>query len=332
MDIMVVGETIGQDGLPFSGTHHWLLKKSMSEIGIRIDDCHLTAVFKEPLDLFSVCGPKPAGIPGMPTLIKNKYMPAQYAHHLYSFYKEVNRVNPNLIIAAGSTAAWALCGSAGIKAIRGASMAAVQSALTPVGCGYDRQFQVLPTYHPSTILKDWSLRPVFLSDLDKARRYSTNPLVRRPERIIWIEPTLADLQIFEDNFILHSDRLSIDIETANEQITCIGFAVGPSVAIVIPFFSRARKNYWRTQADEMAAWSYVRRWCQMKPSVFQNGMYDMNWLWRRYGIPCIGAAHDTMLLHHALQPEMQKGLGFLGSLYTDEASWKFMRKSAKTEE
>jgi len=34
-----------------------------------------------------------------------------------------------------------------------------------------------------------------------------------------------------------------------------------------------------------------------------------------------------MLLHHALQPESLKGLGFLGSIYTDESNWKLMRKS-----
>jgi hypothetical protein len=33
-----------------------------------------------------------------------------------------------------------------------------------------------------------------------------------------------------------------------------------------------------------------------------------------------------MLLHHAIHPEMRKGLGFLGSIYTDEPSWKLMRK------
>jgi hypothetical protein len=32
-----------------------------------------------------------------------------------------------------------------------------------------------------------------------------------------------------------------------------------------------------------------------------------------------------MLLHHALQPESLKGLGFLGSVYTDEGNWKQMR-------
>jgi hypothetical protein len=37
-----------------------------------------------------------------------------------------------------------------------------------------------------------------------------------------------------------------------------------------------------------------------------------------------------MLLHHALQPEMDKGLGFLGTVYTDELPWKFMRTKHET--
>jgi hypothetical protein len=36
-----------------------------------------------------------------------------------------------------------------------------------------------------------------------------------------------------------------------------------------------------------------------------------------------------MLLHHALQPESPKGLDFLGSVYTEEASWKLMRPRGK---
>ena len=34
------------------------------------------------------------------------------------------------------------------------------------------------------------------------------------------------------------------------------------------------------------------------------------------------ATHDTMLLHHALQPKSPKGLDYLGSVYTDESAWK----------
>jgi len=39
---------------------------------------------------------------------------------------------------------------------------------------------------------------------------------------------------------------------------------------------------------------------------------------------------DTMLLHHALQPESLKSLGFLGSVYSDEGSWKQLRRGRTT--
>ena len=41
-------------------------------------------------------------------------------------------------------------------------------------------------------------------------------------------------------------------------------------------------------------------------------------------------ADDTMLMHHALQPESNKGLGFLGSVYTNHSSWKTMRTKVLT--
>jgi hypothetical protein len=37
-----------------------------------------------------------------------------------------------------------------------------------------------------------------------------------------------------------------------------------------------------------------------------------------------------MLLAHAMQPEMEKSLGFLGSIYTDEPAWKFMGRRGET--
>jgi hypothetical protein len=47
-------------------------------------------------------------------------------------------------------------------------------------------------------------------------------------------------------------------------------------------------------------------------------------------IKVYGATEDTMLLHHALQPEMLKNLGFLGSIYSDQGTWKGMAKHGKT--
>jgi DNA polymerase I-like protein with 3'-5' exonuclease and polymerase domains len=64
--------------------------------------------------------------------------------------------------------------------------------------------------------------------------------------------------------------------------------------------------------------------------LFQNGLYDIAFLLRSYGMRVRGATHDTMLLHHALQPESLKGLGYLGSIYTDHGPWKVERTAVET--
>jgi hypothetical protein len=45
------------------------------------------------------------------------------------------------------------------------------------------------------------------------------------------------------------------------------------------------------------------------------------------GFRVVNCAEDTMLMHHALFPELPKSLGFMGSIYTNEAAWKLIRKS-----
>ena len=152
---------------------------------------------------------------------------------------------------------------------------------------------------------------------------------RRPPRSIWLYPDIEDLERFEHEHIIPATLLSVDIETKGDQITCIGFSTSPSVCLVIPLFQGDNGNYWSLADDEHRALNYIARWLAMRPSVFQNGMYDVTFLWRRYGISTPLAQEDTMLLHHAWQPEMEKGLGFLGTLYTDEPSWKYMRKGKR---
>jgi len=66
------------------------------------------------------------------------------------------------------------------------------------------------------------------------------------------------------------------------------------------------------------------------PKLFQNGLYDIPFILRTVGIRVLGATHDTMLLHHALQPESLKGLGYLGSIYTDHHAWKTEYRNSKT--
>lgn len=323
MSIMIVGEAWGkeeeQEQRPFVGASGRLLNQMLSMAGIRREDCYVTNVLnlrpKPSNDIKNCCGPKATGVVGMPAVQTGKYLRAEYQGELDRLYDEVRHVKPNLILAFGGTAAWAFLKTSGISKIRGST------AESPWG-------KVLPTFHPAAVMRDYSLRPIVISDLHKAKREAEFPEVRRPQREVWIEPTLDDIEKFVQLYA--GATVCIDIETIGDMITCVGIGADTQTALVIPFFDPTKpdKNYWSTKEEERQAWTWVRWICERWPTVFQNGMYDIHFLWRTMGIRVLRAEEDTMLLHHALQPEMNKGLGFLGSIYTDEASWKLMRKTA----
>ena len=328
IDILFVGEGWSEKDeeaqAPLTGAAGWIFDQLLSAAGVSRRECEITNVFNfRVTDIKKLCGGRAEGL--VPELIRGKYLRKEYAGSLDALYQLVKVLRPNLVVALGPTAAWAFLQSTGIEKVRGAI--APSSALTSSVLGFVQK--VLPTYSPAMVLRNYSERLTTIADFTKARRESAFPDIRRPVRDIWLYPDLDDLARYEAEHIVHSALLSVDIETKGDQITCIGFAPDPHSCIVIPLFQGENRSYWSTPDEERQALTFVRRWLTLAPSVFQNGMYDITFLWRRYGIPTPLAAEDTMLLHHAWQPEMKKGLGFLGTIYTDEASWKHMRKGMK---
>lgn len=322
---MLIGEAYGENEerfqMPFIGPAGIFLTQLLKDAGIDRGKCYLTNVFNlRPAgnDIGNLCGTQAEGIPGREPIQPGKYIRAQYNGELERLADEVAGVEPNLVVALGGTAAWAAFGRGAISKSRGAVAPTVWG---PKG---------IATYHPSGVLRDYSLRAVTVADLIKARREAEYPEIRRPQRTLVIEPTLPEIQQFYEEHVVQAPRVALDIETVhNKYITMIGFAPRVDLAIVIPFMDMRKPEfaYWSTHDEERRAWDWVKRYC-LSPGqkVLQNGLYDLHFLWRRYGITVRNPAHDTMLLHHALQPESEKGLGFLGSVYTDEASWKLMRR------
>ena len=276
-------------------------------------------------DILYFCGDKSTAIPGYPALLKSKYVRREFEYELDRLAEELLTLDPNIVVCLGNTPLWALAGRTGISKIRGTTLLSTHTAT---------DFKLLPTYHPAAVIRDWSIRPTTIADLMKAKRESAYAEIRRPPREIWIEPTLDDVRTFIANYVNGCDILSVDIETSGQRITCIGFAPSPAVAIVIPFDDGRTEGgcYWNTRKDERECWGLVRGVLEDRtiPKLFQNGAYDISFLLRAYGIRTYGASHDTMLLSHALQPESLKGLGYLGSIYSDEGSWKFMRPKDET--
>lgn len=338
--IAIIGEAWGEEearlGLPFVGASGRELDRMLEEAEIDKGDCYLTNVFNlrpTPTNDIKNLGTNRAGsnVP-MPEMQRGIYLQDQYFPELQRLWKELEELRPNLCLCVGNTPLWALTGSYGIRALRGT----VSSSSYGV-----KGLKVLPTYHPSAVLRDWSIRAIVVADLMKAKRQAEFPEVRRPAREIWIDPDLRDMDKFYEVYIKKASVLSLDIETTGKdtsaQISCVGVAVNRSLALVVPFTDQRKSNgsYWPTPHQEKLAWQWVGKVMQHPglegiEILGQNFLFDVNWLWTKVGLTPRRFARDTMLKHHAINPELDKGLGFLGSIYTDEPAWKLMRKQGNT--
>ena len=79
-------------------------------------------------------------------------------HELSRLGDELLLLDPNLVVCLGNTTLWALGGITVITKFRGTTRASTHC----VG-----GFKLLCTYHPSAVVRDWSLRPTTVADLSK---------------------------------------------------------------------------------------------------------------------------------------------------------------------
>ena len=346
MSICICGEAWGSEeqrqGRPFVGATGWELNKLCEEAGLippgsvrainrdrsARDAIYLNAGIRltnvlnlqpQGNKIESLCGGKWTSTgPSSRPIRPGKYLLPDYRPELDRLHEEINAWAPNLILGLGATALWFFTGSTAITKSRGAISS------TPYG-------KFLATYHPAYLFRDkWHERPTVILDMMKALRESKSPEFKRPQRFIYIPESVDDLE-YAYRDIEGATYLSIDIETFEDVITCIGFAWSPHHALVIPIVDQRKEHslYWNDNAWP-TVFNYIERICSLPcGKVFQNGLYDLQFLYRRYGIRVRNCLHDTMLLHHALYPEIKKGLGFLASIYTDEVAWKLMRSRGK---
>ena len=308
--------------------------------GIHLDDCLLTHTiqlkphqnstqyfFHKRAEYKRLCKTQEWRSPYAPT--KEGYLKQEYEQDIQRLHKDIDEANPNIIIAMGSVSLWAVTGLDKVGTHRGTTL------ITSLSIS-DKSYKVLPTYSPVSVVKNFKWRPHVVSDLQKAKRESSSKELKHTVREVWIEPTIKDLDVFYNKYISeanHNNPLAFDIETAEGSIVCIGFAPTPSTTIVVPFRDKNKEmlNYWDA-ADEIAAWSWVRNILEDDKivKVAQNQLYDVSWLVHKQNIRVKGIIHDTMHAQHSLQPEQEKGLGFLGSIYTNESAWKTLAKFSKS--
>lgn len=335
--ILFVGQAPGYDevkaGRPFVGLSGQELHRWCHLAGIEYHKCGRTNVFNEPLPeggLEEMTGPLSDGLVFGVPIAKGRYLKVYYEHHLNRLYEEIRLADPNIIVALGAEALWALSGNYEISKLRGTLFNTLRG---------DKK--AIATFHPSFVLrKQFRQRNICVADLIKAKNNSGDPTLNMPKRELCINPSLLDLYSFYA-YIEHAELLFIDIETdpvrlnakgeslGLRQITHFGVASSPDRGICVPI-SFKKKSYWATAAEEFAAIKWIKAVCECDiPKALQNGLYDAQWLWELWGIRVRNYIHDTRLLHHALFPALPKDLGFIGSLWENEQAWKLLGHSKK---
>lgn len=339
--IAIVGEAPGDD-------EWWLKRPFVGHIGVELDaqlraagidksHCLLTNVLDtQPPDnnVMAFCirkealpGDYPVGLGPIITSPSDGYLRPDLLPNLDRLRAEIQRAQPNVVIALGATAAWACLGATDISRLRGYIHRGVGVAL-----GY----KTIATWHPGLVVRSWQQRAVAIGDLAKALTQSAFPDVIHDSAELWLQPTIADLADFEARYIRPGQLHSVDVETSGDDITCLGIAPDRERAIVIPFrthpvrlgkpgayYWRPSRNYWPTAFEELQAWSWVERILRRRDVniLGQNHLYDIQRL-LFYGIAPLGFTEDTMLAAWSRFQEMRKSLDFLGSVHTNFPQWK----------
>ena len=171
--------------------------------------------------------------------------------------------------------------------------------------------KVIPAYHPAASLRgQYILRYYMTADFKKAKLESGWPEIVRPERKIIIPTTLVECREWAA-YLLAQPIWACDIEVMNFEVSAIGFAPTPHLAISFPL----SHQHW-SEEEEVEVWMLMNNLLTSSAKkVFQNGIFDINFLSTQCAIHVHEPVDDTMIAHHIMYPDMLKGLGFLGSMY-----------------
>lgn len=350
--IMLVGEAWGSEeertGLPFQGASGQELNRMLHDAGIMRSECYTTNLVnaRPPFnDIEKWVTAKRKDITPTMTRLRDRWAEPIVHAGFHRLLEEIHAVRPNIIVALGSTALWALNGAWGITKWRGSQLScSLPREVYPVGLlgPQDQPWsgKLIPTLHPALVLRDFGQRPIVVNDLKRALRERDSAEYQNvPKWTFQVRPThdqvLEQLQRLREVADGASEPLWIDfdIETAAGHIECVGLSWSLTEALVIPLMARDdRAGYWSSADDEAAiVFALYRLLTHANVRVrWQNGLYDAQYTYRHWHFVPRGG-QDTMISHHSVFCGLPKSLAFQASMYCDHyVYWKDDGKVADT--
>jgi uracil-DNA glycosylase family 4 len=266
-----------------------------------LDKCYKTAYFK-------------CDLPGYASKNRKKSQEAlDTARTLADWDKilvhEIINIEPNVILSFGEQSLRFLTGETGIKRFRGSILPLAPSVRSKIGL--DKHIKVIPTYHPREIFINPTYRVYVSLDYARAIKYKDRIGQFEEPGNLWIARTVEQLENYWKR-ARYGEFLVTDIETRHNLPICASLCADGEEAVTF-LLNDKRGN----QAEIARLWLlYAEILRSPMPKVNQNIVYDWTVL-RNCGLDINNIVGDTMLMAHAIYPELPKGLDFLNSIYTE---------------
>lgn len=248
---------------------------------------------------------------GKPTIHPEGY---QYIQELGEELKKLKDSGYlNCIVALGNVAMLALTNRTGITKWRGSVL---ESTLVP-------GLKVVPTFHPATFIPpkfNFLNKPLIVEDLLRAKDESEYPEIRRRERDITIRPSFRqaiDCLQYSYEVGCRGQTLGIDIEVVNGEVDCISIGWSDIRSISIPF--RDQSGDYFSPDQELEIMLLVAKIIEEDKiaKAGANFIFDMQFLFRKYGIRPRGTIHCTQIAQKISFPDFRAGLDFVTTMHTD---------------
>lgn len=341
-NIMIVGEAPGkteeQQGKPFVGSSGKLLKQMLSHSGINYSKCYVTNV---------------APVRPRDNKFKEFYDGRSPTKQLQIWQKQlrdkIEKIQPNVVIALGAEPLYAILNKRGISSWRGC-------------ISTYKGIKIIPTFHPSYVIRQYQTHPIVEMDLAKALQESKFKEHREDRVDIKLSPSLREALEFLNVCKNNVERVSWDLETVGKHIRCVGLAIrrsGTIEAMTIPFMrfksssmaqmsknniiqvggmSGAGASYW-TESEEYQVLNALAELME-SPYVQKVGhnsiSFDQTILADEFNMSVNNHYMDTMHAFHLLYAELPKSLDFCNSILcnyhnywsdkstaVDESEWEY---------
>ena len=327
--VMIVGEAFGAEeertGQPFMGQSGQELNRMLHESGLLRSNMFVTNLVNERPphnDIGAWIAMKKKDISSGHVPLRDKMVRPIVKEGWQNLMREIKEVKPNLIIAAGNAALWALTGNWGILRWRGSVLQMRQPDDLFEQFDSEMLPKVIPVIHPAAILRQWELRAITMTDFKRVKKEMMARKIVYPKWNFIIRPSYAKvietIEWLEEQVAKGPFDLTLDLETRAGHISCCGLAWTNLDAISIPLMLRGdTEGYWHAEEEAEIIWRLYKLLTNKNCRVIgQNLLYDCQYTYRHWHfVPNV--VFDTMIAHHTAFSGLPKALDYQASMYCD---------------